>query len=56
MSSVHHPKVHVLEHFSCKQTAQQHRNKVVTFKVIFANQALNLVLYPLPFQSTTQRD
>lgn len=49
MSSVYNPKVRMLEHFSCKQTVQQHRNNVVTFKANFANKYLNLVLYSFAF-------
>jgi len=48
--------VHVLEHFSCKRTVQQHRNTTVTLKANFANKYLDLVLYSLPFQSTIRRD
>lgn len=56
MSSVYNLTVHALERFSCKQTVQQHRNNVVTFKANFAIKYLNLVLHSLPFQSTSQRD
>lgn len=50
------PKVHALEHVTCKQTVQQHRNNMATFTGNFANKYLNLVLYSLLFQSTIWRD